>query len=100
MERGVKLCDLKISKKVKSFENYEFDEEFLGRTFLGSENDPRYLESSPLQVSGAVTRLAVYRAAPHYLTEEASPLQVIPRGSITYRENPLLCKLLRRGISR
>ena len=56
--------------------------------------------SSPLQVSGAVTRLAVYRAAPHTLQRRGSTQKVIvPRGKRPGKQERNLGRNLGRVLS-
>ena len=60
----------KLKKNWKS-RKFKIKSEIVAEVCLGW-NDCYARESSPLQVSGAVTRLAVYRAAPHNIPSRTS----------------------------
>ena len=63
---GIAIPSLKFFEKIENSENLKIEKELVSKGGCAFGNDYRPRESSPLQVSGAVTRLAVYRAAPHF----------------------------------
>ena len=56
----------KIFGKIEKSENSKIQQGNIVEARRGFGNDFGAEESFPLQVSGAVTRLTVYRAAPHF----------------------------------
>ena len=59
------LLATKNFEKIEILRKFKFDQESSSEAFLQSEAHSERYKSSPLQVSGAVTRLTVYRAAPY-----------------------------------
>ena len=62
----IAVLTLKKCGKIKNSEKFKLEKEIIAQRCRSFGNDYRAGESSPLQVSGAVTRLTVYRAAPHF----------------------------------
>ena len=63
----IAILSLKTFEKIENSENFEINKEIFASGCRSFGNDYPAGESSPLQVSGAVTRLTVYRAATHNL---------------------------------
>ena len=58
----IAILSLKKFEKIENSEKFKIEKEIFAQGCRSFGNDYRAGESSPLQVSGAVTRLTVYRA--------------------------------------